>query len=78
MLRDRRAHVARQTATLSLHTTTYTPNRDTDDSGHAQQTLGGSMVTYDSVSEVRFNGNDTTYTLTVDVAGLRFWDRSRS
>lgn len=132
MLRDRQAQVTSQTATLSLHTTTYTPNRDTDDcvsdatgelagNGHAQQNLGGSMVTHDSASdEVRFDSNDitfsfstgntwrygvvwidtagastadplygllepdsnqtvsTTYTLTIDVAGLFFWDRSRS
>jgi hypothetical protein len=115
-------------AILSLHTSTYVPNRDTDDffndatneiagSGYAQQTLAGKTVTYDSASdEVRFDCNDitfsftgsntwrtgvvwintagasttdplygnldwgtdqtvsTTYTLTIDPAGLFFWD----
>ena len=117
------------TAKMSLHTNTYSPNRDTDDffndatneiaggSGYAQQTLGGKTVTYDTASdEVRFDCNDitfsfsagntwrhgvvwidtagasttdplyglltwdsdqtvsTTYTLTIDAAGLFFWD----
>lgn len=113
---------------LSLHTATYSPNRDTDaffssatneiaSAGYAQQTLTGKTVTYDSASdEVRFDCNDitfsftaaatwlhgviwintagasttdplyglltwdtsqtvsTTYTLTIDPAGLFFWD----
>lgn len=117
------------TAKISLHTSTYSPNRDTDDffndatneisgaNGYAQQTLGSKTVTYDSASdEVRFDCADitfsftgantwrygvvwidtagastadplyglltwdsdqtvsTTYTLTIDTAGLFFWD----
>lgn len=116
------------TAKLSLHTNTYSPNRDTDDfyndatnelsgNGYARQTLGSKTVTYDTASDqVRFDCADvtfsfsagntwrygvvaidtagadttdplyglltwdsdqtvsTTYTLTIDAAGLFFWD----
>lgn len=114
---------------LSLHTNTYSPNRDTDDffndatneisgaNGYAAQTLGSKLISYDTGSdEVRFDCADitfsfsgsntwrhgvvwidtagastadplyglltwdsdqtvsTTYTLTIDTAGLFFWD----
>jgi len=117
------------TVKASLHTASYTPDRDVDDffndatnevaggAGYAVQTLGGKTVTYDSASDqVRFDCNDitysfsagntwrygvvwvdtagasttdplyglltwdsnqtvsTTYTLTIDAAGLFFWD----
>jgi hypothetical protein len=116
------------TVELSLHTNTYSPNRDTDDfmndatneltgNGYARQTLGTKTITYDTASdEVRFDCADptfsfsagntwrhgvvsintaganttdplyglltwdsdqtvsTTYTLTIDPAGLFFWD----
>lgn len=117
------------TAKLSLHTNTYSPNRDSDDffndatnelgggAGYAAQTLGSKAFSYDSASdEVRFDCADitfsftgsntwrhgvvwidtagasstdplyglltwdsdqtvsTTYTLTIDPAGLFFWD----
>lgn len=117
------------TVKASLHTSTYSVNRDTDDffndatnelgggAGYTVQTLGGKTVTYDSGSdEVRQDCNDitysfsgsntwrygvvwidtagasstdplyglltwdsdqtvsTTYTLTIDAAGLFFWD----
>ena len=117
------------TVKASLHTASYTPDRDVDDffndatnelgggQGYTVQTLGGKTVTYDSASDqVRFDCNDitysfsagntwrygvvwvdtagasstdplyglltwdsnqtvsTTYTLTIDAAGLFFWD----
>jgi len=117
------------TVEMSLHTSTYTPNRDTHDfmddatnelavaNGYARQTLGSKTITYDSASDqVRFDCADisfgfsasqtwrygvvsintagaastdplyglltwdsdqsvsTTYTLTIDAAGLFFWD----
>lgn len=61
------------TAKLSLHTNTYSPNRDTDDffndatnelsgNGYAQQTLGSKTVTYDTASDqVRFDCADITF-----------------
>lgn len=62
------------TVKLSLHTSTYSPNRDTDDffndatnelgggSGYAVQTLGGKTITYDTASDqVRWDANDVTY-----------------
>jgi len=62
------------TVKLSLHTNTYSPNRDSDDffndatneisgaNGYAAQTLGGKTITYDSASdEVRWDCNDVTY-----------------
>ena len=116
------------TVELSLHTSTYSPNRDTHDfmddatnelsgNGYARQTLASKTITYDSASDqVRFDCADitfsfsasntwrhgvvsintagaastdplyglltwdsdqsvsTTYTLTIDPAGLFFWD----
>lgn len=116
------------TVKLSLHTATYTPDRDVDDffndatnelsgNGYARQTLGTKTITYDTGSDqVRFDCADvtfsfsaantwrhgvvavdtagadstdplyglltwdsnqtvsTTYTLTIDTAGLFFWD----
>ena len=117
------------TVKQSLHSNSYTPNRDTDDffndatneisgaNGYAVQTLASKTITYDSASDqVRFDCADitysftggntwryavgwidtagasttdplyylltwdsdqtvsTTYTLTIDAAGLIFWD----
>lgn len=67
------------TVKLSLHTSTYTPNRDTDDffndatgelsagSGYnaGGETLSGKTITYDSASdEVRWDANDVTWNFT--------------
>lgn len=62
---------------MSLHTTTYVPDRDVDaffnvatgeiagGTGYAQQTLGGKTVTYDSASnQVRFDCNDIVFSFT--------------
>lgn len=64
---------------ISLHTSTYTPNRDTDDffndatnevangNGYATGgvTLGGKTITYDSASnQIRWDANDVTWTFT--------------
>jgi hypothetical protein len=67
------------TVRLSLHTSTYSPNRDTDDffndatnelaggTGYTAggETLAGKTVTYDSASDqVRFDANDVTWVFT--------------
>jgi hypothetical protein len=67
------------TVQLSLHTNSYTPNRDTDDffndatnevangNGYTTggETLGGKTITYDSASDqVRWDANDVTWTFT--------------
>lgn len=67
------------TVKLSLHTATYTPNRDTDDffndatnelaggTGYnaGGETLGSKTITYDSASDqVRFDAADVTWTFT--------------
>ena len=61
------------TVELSLHTNTWSPNRDTHDfmddatnelsgNGYARQTLGTKTITYDSASdEVRFDCADITF-----------------
>lgn len=64
---------------LSLHTNSYTPNRDTDDffndatnevangNGYATGgvTMGGKTITYDSASDqVRWDANDVSWTFT--------------
>lgn len=65
------------TVKLSLHTSSYSPNRDTDDffndatnelaggTGYTAggETLGGKTITYDSASDqVRWDANDVTWT----------------
>jgi hypothetical protein len=65
------------TVKLSLHTDTYTANRDTDDffndatgevaagSGYTAggETLGGKTITYDTATDqVRWDANDVTWT----------------
>jgi hypothetical protein len=67
------------TVKLSLHTNTYTPNRDTDDffndatnelgagSGYnaGGETAAGKTITYDTASDqVRWDLNDITWTFT--------------
>lgn len=67
------------TVKLSLHTNTYSPNRDTDDffndatnelsgaNGYNSggETLAGKTITYDSGSDqVRWDANDVTWTFT--------------
>jgi hypothetical protein len=67
------------TVRLSLHTSAYSPNRDTDDffndatnelaggTGYTAggETLAGKTVTYDSASDqVRFDANDVTWVFT--------------
>jgi hypothetical protein len=62
------------TVKVSLHTNTYSPNRDTDDffndatnelgggAGYTVQTLASKTITYDSASDqVRFDCADITY-----------------
>ncbi len=67
------------TVKLSLHTNTYSPNRDTDDffndatnelaggTGYntGGETLAGKTITYDTGSDqVRWDANDVTWTFT--------------
>jgi hypothetical protein len=61
------------TVELSLHTNTYSPNRDTHDfmddatnelsgNGYARQTLGSKTITYDTASDqVRWDAADSTF-----------------
>jgi hypothetical protein len=67
------------TVKLSLHTNSYTPNRDTDNffddatnevangNGYTTggETLGGKAITFDTASDqVRWDANDVTWTFT--------------
>lgn len=64
---------------LSLHTATYTPDRDTHDfqndltnvlttaNGYLEKTLASVAITYDSASDqVRWDFDDASYTFTAD------------